>query len=85
MGLKKYIKMVSNPGGSNSNKQLQGARPKISQRHRLCTHNCTYNLDYVSNYSDSRVSKEKQEKNHRMKLGRELGLGLKKQNNLDYH
>jgi hypothetical protein len=28
---------------------ITGARPKISQRHRLCTHNRTYNLDYVSN------------------------------------
>lgn len=38
--------------GGNSNKELQGARPKNSQRHRLCTHNCTYNLDYVSNDLD---------------------------------
>ena len=35
--------------GGNSNKELQGARPKISQRHRLCIHNLTYDLDYVSN------------------------------------
>ena len=45
-----------------------GTRPKISQRHRMCTHNRTYNLDYVSNnldnvcnYLDSRGSKEKRD------------------------
>jgi hypothetical protein len=42
------------------------------------------NLDYVSNYWDSRVSKEKQERSHREKSGRELGLGLSSQNDLDY-
>ena len=30
-------------------KKSQDARPTISQWHILCTHNCTYNLDYVSN------------------------------------
>ena len=73
------------PGpGWQFKKKLQGACPKISQRHRLCTHNHTYNVDYVSNYLDSRVSKEKRERSHREKLGRELGLGLKSQYNLDY-
>ena len=41
------------------------------------------NLDYVSNYMDSRVSEEEQEGSHREKSGRELGLGLSSQNNLD--
>ena len=38
---------------------ITGARPKISQRHRLCTHNRTYNIDYVLSYLGSRVSEEK--------------------------
>jgi hypothetical protein len=69
----------------------RGARPKISQRRRLCTLNHTYSLDYISNnlgyisnYLDSRVLKEKQERSHREELGKELGLGLTSQNNLDY-
>ena len=28
---------------------ITGACQKNSQRHRLCSHNRTYNLDYVSN------------------------------------
>jgi hypothetical protein len=70
--------------GGNSNKSLQGARPKISQRHTLCTHIRTYNLDYVSIYLDSRVLKEKRERSHREVSGRELELGLTSQNNLDH-
>ena len=69
------------PQGGNSNKWLQGACPKFSQMHRLRTHNRTHNLnyvsnsvDYVSNYLDSRVSKEKRERSHWEKLGRELGV-----------
>ena len=37
------------PRDGNSNKYLQGACPRSSHRHKLCTHNHTYNLDYVSN------------------------------------
>jgi hypothetical protein len=33
---------------------------------------------------NSRVSKEKRERSHQEKLGRELRLGLTSQNNLDY-
>ena len=28
---------------------ITGGSSKNSQRHELCTHNCTYSLDYVSN------------------------------------
>ena len=41
--------MILMTQGGNSNKMLQGARPKTSQRHRLCTHHFAYNLGYVSN------------------------------------
>ena len=39
----------NNPQGGNLNKCLQGAHLEFSQRHRLCTHNHTHNLHYVSN------------------------------------
>jgi hypothetical protein len=55
----------------------------MSQRHRVCTHNHTYNLDCISTYLDSRVLEEKQERSHQEESGRELGLGLTSQNNLD--
>jgi hypothetical protein len=37
----------SNEPRAATHKKLQGARPNISQRHGLCAHNRTYNLDYV--------------------------------------
>ena len=46
--------------------------------------NRTYNLDYVSNYLDSRGSKEKRERSHQEESGRELGLRFTSPNNLDY-
>ena len=64
----------------NSNKQSQEARPNISQRHKLCTHNPTYTLDYVLNYSDSKVSKEKRERSHR-ESRREWRVGAYKPKN----
>ena len=77
--------------GGNTNKYLPGAHPKISQMHRLYTHNCTYNLDYIlnnldkiSNYLDSGVSQDTGERSHRENSGRKLGLGLTSQSNLDY-
>ena len=36
------------------------------------------------NYLDSRVSEEKQERSHREKSGRELGLGFTNQSNLNH-
>jgi hypothetical protein len=36
------------PGAATQTNNYKGARPNISQRHRLCTHNRTYNPDYVS-------------------------------------
>ena len=41
-------------------------------------------IESVSNYLDSRVSKEKWEISHIEKSRRELGLGLTSQNNLEY-
>ena len=41
-------------------------------------------VDYVLIYLDSKVSKEKRERSHREKPGRELGLGVTSRNNLDY-
>ena len=41
-------------------------------------------IEYVSNYLDSRVPKEKRERSHREKSGRELGLGVTSQTYLDY-
>ena len=51
---------------------ITGARPKISQRHRLCTHNRTYNPDYVSNNLDLRVSKEKRERGPLREVGKRV-------------
>jgi hypothetical protein len=36
------------PGAATQTNNDKGAHPNISQRHRLCTHNHTYNPDYVS-------------------------------------
>ena len=85
----KYHGSKTAPGG-NSNKYIQEARSKISQRHILFTHNHTYNLDYVLNnlqlsaieeglksFKREREAGEKPPREE--KLGRELGLGFTSQ------
>ena len=37
----------------------------------ICAHNCTCNLDYISNYLDLRVSNEERERSHQEKSGKE--------------
>ena len=61
-----------------------GAHLIFSQRHGLCTHNHTYNLDYVLNYLDLKGFQRETGEKPREKLRGELGLGLTSQNNLDY-
>ena len=43
------LAMGIKPGVATQTNNLQGTHPKISQRHRLCTHERTYNLDYILN------------------------------------
>ena len=45
------LSAVHSPAG-NSKQIITWARPKMSQRHRLWTHDRTYNLDYVSKNLD---------------------------------
>ena len=41
--------IIINPQADNSSKWIQRARSIFLQRRRWCTHDCTCNLDYVSN------------------------------------
>lgn len=40
------------PGVATQVNNYRGARPKFSQKHRLCTHTHTHNLYYVPSYLD---------------------------------
>ena len=77
------VTLISARGG-NSNKQSHEARLKISQRHRLCTHNPTYTLDYVSNYLDQEFQKKSGREATKRSREESGGLGLTSQKNLDY-
>ena len=68
------------PRAATQKQIITGARPNISQRHRLCTHNRTYNLDYVSsNLQLSSIEEELKtfRREAREKSPREVGKRVK--------